>query len=270
MRLVIGKLLTKAESTSSPAEAEALLVKAQHLATRHAIDLGRARLEAAGAVREIVEERTVTIGRPRQPHLVVLRRLYVAVAEVNDVTVLLRGTEAVLHPIGVASDLDTTHALYLSLAAQLRQATEAWLVSDERPAGLHTTSARNFFGHGFVNRITGRLRQARDEAIAQALAEERERDEAQAASGPGEAGVHPGRSTASSSKAQPSTALSSTSLVLQSKADEVAGFIAANYGRVGTRSTRAGRSQAGAGSAMRAGGRAADRAHLRASRPITG
>ena len=75
--LIIGKLLRKAEQTTA-GEAEALWQKAQELATRHSIDLALARLaDERARQREVVEERSVVIGRKGQHHITLLRHLFV-------------------------------------------------------------------------------------------------------------------------------------------------------------------------------------------------
>ncbi len=64
----ITKLLAKAEATEFEAEAEALVAKAQELATAHSIDLATARArQAARGARVSPAQRTVVTGeRGRQ------------------------------------------------------------------------------------------------------------------------------------------------------------------------------------------------------------
>ncbi|WP_203568466.1 DUF2786 domain-containing protein [Aestuariimicrobium ganziense] len=245
----IGKLLRKAETTDSVDEAEALMAKAQALATRHAIDLAVARFEHSERERrEGVEERVVTIGRPRQPHLVLRRRLFGAVAEVNDVTVLLRGTEATLYPIGFPSDLDVVEAIYRSLEAQMTRAADEWIRRSGTP--LHTTQARTMFYEGFVARIHARLVKARDEALWQA--------------DPG-----PAKSLRERVLRPRGDELSSTALALRAKRQEVDDFIRTSYPRLATRTTRARVAGGHAGRrAHEAGRTAADRARISGQRAL--
>lgn len=244
--LVIGKLLRKAETTDSAAEAEALLAKAQSLATRHAIDLAVARMAHADREeREGVEERTVVIGRPRQPHLVPRRRLFSVIADVNDVMVLVRGTDATLYPIGFPSDLDVVEAMHRSLDRQMAKEAEQWL----RTSGttLHTTQARTLFYEGFVTRIHTRLRAAREAELW--AADGSEAPEIRGHAGRGGRG---GRSQE----------LTSTALALRAKKSEVDEFVRTNYPRLGSKSNRR-RTVDQAGLRAHAAGRsAADRARL--------
>ena len=129
---IIGKLLRKAETTHSADEADALMAKAQELATRYSIDLAVARhADARAQSRELVEERTMAIGRPRQRHVSALRRLYTVIAQLNDVEVLMRGGEAEVFPIGMPGDLDTVEALYRSLVNQMVASADRWIDSGE-------------------------------------------------------------------------------------------------------------------------------------------
>lgn len=263
---VIGKLLRKAETTTSAEEADALMAKAQELATRYSIDLARARYaDAQAQARELVEERTLVIGRPRQRHVVALRRLYTVIAQVNDVEVLMRGGESEVYPIGMPSDLDTTEALYRSLVVQMTAGADRWLESgahqglsrpvrrgpwvvEQRP--VHPSTARGVFYDGFIERIHGRLVEAQTRAMDEAFAEER-------AKGTPSAPAH-------------GKEVSSTALALRAKAEEVGDFIAAKYPRVGIRRSRgydAGQHTERIRSAGRA---AADRASLKGQQALRG
>lgn len=262
--LVIGKLLRKAETTDSAAEAEALLVKAQELATRYSIDLARARhADAQAHARELVTEREVALGRPGQPHLAIIGHLFTGIARLNDVTVLMRGTGALVYPVGLPSDLDAVEALHASLATQLARAADDWLDTGEyRSSDLHRTTARGLFARAFVERVLARLEAARDEAMDAALRE--------AGEPPAGRGTRRGHSSGEPrSGARASTELSSTALALRAKQREVDDFLAEHYPRLGTRRARlTRRTGTGARRAGAAGRAAGDRAHLRGQRPI--
>ncbi|MGA4670530.1 DUF2786 domain-containing protein [Propionibacteriaceae bacterium Y1923] len=236
---VIGKLLRKAETTHSREEADALVTKAQELATRYSIDLALARrADELSQSREVVEERTVVIGRPRQRHVTALRRLFTVIAQVNDVEVLMRGGESEVYPIGMPSDLNTVEALYRSLVVQLVAAADRWLASGahrELSGSVHTSTARGVFYDGFIQRIASRLSAAQARAVEEAVARER-----------------------------PATGkeLSSVALAMRAKSAEVGEFISAKYPRVGVRRTRVSHAGQQTESIRAAGRRAADQASL--------
>lgn len=250
---VIGKLLRKAETTHSTEEADALVAKAQELATRYSIDLARARhADAQAQLRELVEERTLSIGRPRQRHVGALRRLYTVIAQLNDVEVLMRGGESAVFPIGMPSDLDTVEALYRSLVTQMIAAADRWIESGEHrdltrlvrrgssvvPATVHTSTARGVFYDGFIQRIGLRLSEAKDHALGEALEQER-------------------------AEAPPSgRELSSVALALRAKSDEVGDFISTRYPKLGVHRPRVNHAGHHTETIRAAGRRAADGARL--------
>lgn len=262
--LVIGKLLRKAETTDSREEADALMAKAQELATRYSIDLAVARHAGAqDAQRELVEEREVVLGRPGQKHLKVLSSLFVQLAHLNDCSVLHRGGDASVYPVGFGSDLDTVEALYRSLAAQMAAAADDWLATGEhrqtevlvrsgsrvvaRPT--HSTTARGMFYAAYIERVVARLTTAHDQAMDEALRE---------------AG-----SSSSGRDAASGAELSSTALALRAKEREVDDFLATAYPRLGRRTVRpTRRGGQGARVASAAGRAAADRAQLRGQRSV--
>ena len=270
---VIGKLLRKAETTASSAEADALMAKAQELATRYSIDLARARYaDTKAQERELVEERSMGIGRPRQRHVAALRRLYTVIAQLNDVEVLMRGGEAEVYPIGMPSDLDATEVLYRSLVAQMVAAADRWLASGEHRdlerhvrrghrvvrEPVHTSTARGVFYDGYIHRIHLRLTVARDTALDQAITDELATRAGPPAPGKDGSGLLPGRE------------LSSTALALRAKSEEVGDFIAAKYPKVGIKRSRA--STAGQHTErIRAAGRAAaDGARMSGQKAVGG
>ena len=256
---VIGKLLRKAETTHSPDEADALMAKAQELATRYSIDLALARhADAQTQQREIVEERSLTIGRPRQRHVSALRRLYTSIAQLNDVEVLMRGGEAQVFPIGMPSDLDTVEALYRSLVAQMISSADRWIESGQHreltrlvrrgttmvPGSVHSSTARGVFYDGFIQRIQLRLTEAKDRAVGRAFEQER-------------ADAPPvGRE------------LSSLALALRAKSEEVSDFISTKYPKVGVHRPRLNHAGHHTETIRAAGRQAADRARLSGQRAL--
>ena len=182
----ISALLAKAERTDNAHEAEAYLMKAQQLATAASIDLALARAHAAmGQRRAEPEMRTVTIGekgRRANPHLIAL---FVAIAHANDAHVDIASNSTFVMSYGMPSDLDVIEAMYALLSVQMVAQSQAWLASGqwrgtnyvrvertswrtrrvERPHTAQT--ARTAFYRGYVERITERLGEAKEQALAQ-------------------------------------------------------------------------------------------------------
>lgn len=272
---IIGKLLRKAETTSSAEEADALVAKAQEWATRYSIDLALARqADARTQQREVVEERTMVIGRPRQRHVVALRRLYTVIAQVNDVEVLMRGGESEVFPIGMPSDLDTVEALYRSLVVQMVAAADRWLEQGEHreltrlvrrggtvvAGSVHTSTARGVFYDGYIQRIGSRLAEAQARAVEEAIARDRGPVVGAGRTGRGSGGLGSGTGQE----------LSSVALALRAKSEEVGEFISAKYPRLGVRRPRASHAGHHTETIRNAGRRAADHARLSGQQALDG
>jgi hypothetical protein len=127
---IIAKILAKAERTNHEAEREMLFARAQTLSTRHSIDLALARQHTAKAEqREVPEERTVVIGQSRTKGLARLVRLFLNIAEVNDVKCLISGDSTVVYAYGFPSDIEVVEALYASLSVQMVHAATQYIRS---------------------------------------------------------------------------------------------------------------------------------------------
>ena len=173
----IGALLAKAESTDSLHEAEALVAKAQQLATTHAVDLATARQRTARRHRrEQVTQRKVSLGRRGETGLRHRVQLFVVIAHVNDVQVDVARDSTYVLAFGFPSDLDVVDALYGSLATQMTAAATAAIRRGEHrddqywsdAAGGWRSDARVYrtnFNDGFVATIGERLAQARAAAL---------------------------------------------------------------------------------------------------------
>lgn len=173
----IGALLAKAESTDSLHEAEALVAKAQQLATTHAVDLATARQRTARRHRrEQVSQRKLALGRRGETGLRHRVLLFVAIAHVNDVAVDVARDSTYVLAFGFPSDLDVVDALYGSLATQMTAAATAAIRRGEHredqywsdAAGGWRSDARVFrtnFNDGFVTAISDRLAAARQAAL---------------------------------------------------------------------------------------------------------
>jgi hypothetical protein len=258
---LIAALLRKAESTTSEHEREVAMSRAQVLASRHSIDLAVARAHSAKAEkRETPEERGIRVGFKGQKGLNKFVRLYLAIAEANDVRCLVSHDSTWVFPYGFPSDIDMVGTLYESLVVQMVGACEAFLASPERSAlteeryddwrgvwvtkKVHGSVVRRSFYDGFTSRIGRRLRDARTEAEAAAVA-----------------------SDVQDPQVVPVNGLPvSTALVLADKKAEVAAFLEEAKVRRGVRGTWRGGSRrypASSSTARVAGRDAADRARVR-------
>jgi hypothetical protein len=173
----IGALLAKAESTDSLHEAEALVAKAQQLATQHAVDLATARQRTQRRNRrEPLTQRKVTLGRRGERGLRHRVLLFVAIAHVNDVQVDVARDSTYVIAFGFPSDLDVVEALHGSLATQMTAAATAAIRRGDHKedrywsdaAGTWRSDARVFrtsFNDGFVAAIDQRLSEARAAAL---------------------------------------------------------------------------------------------------------
>jgi hypothetical protein len=249
----IGALLAKAESTDSDHEAEALVSKAQQLATLHAVDLATARQRTQRRQRrEQVEQRKLVLGRRGEMGLRHRVLLYVKVAHVNDIEVDVARDSTYVIAFGFPSDLEVVDALYASLATQMTAAASAAIRRGEHKddpywsdaAGAWRTDARVFrsaFNDGFIAAVADRLRDAR----AAALATDREAD-------------------------APAASRTGSALVLVAKAAEVTAF---HRQTSDARGTWRGQRHLGAPSSprgRRAGRAAGHAARLSSARPISG
>lgn len=250
----IGALLAKAESTDSTHEADALVAKAQQLATLHAVDLATARQRAQRRNRrETVEQRKRMIGRRGEAGLRHRVLLYVQVAHVNDVKVDVARDSTYVLTFGFPSDLEVVDALYGSLATQMTATANAAIARGEHKEDLYWSDAanawrsdarvfRSAFNDGFIDAVAERLQRARASALA-------------------ESGAPPNGAAAAPSKGE---------LVLVAKAAEVASFHNATSD---ARGTWRGTARAGAPwspGAHSAGDSAGRRARLSAQRGIAG
>ncbi len=266
---LIAKLLKQAEGTPYEHEADAFMARAQQLATRHSIDLAMARAHTARAEqRDRPIERTVRIGTPGSKGLTQFTRLFLCVAEVNDLRCLIARDSSLVYAYGFDDDITLAETLYASLVVQMSAASERWLraghylserVWSERQFAHVTPSkaaARIEFHKGFAHRIHERLIEAKERAESAAGAE---RVGAMTTTAPGAGG--PGRE------------LTSMALVLRAKRAEVESA----YDQ-GVRSHRARGSWGGerrqrhgaSAQARGAGRRAADSARLTNRREIAG
>jgi hypothetical protein len=160
----IRALLTKAESTEFPDEAEALTAKAQELMTRHAVDA--ALLDDGSPARTDVATRRVHVD---DPYVQAKVQLLGAVADANGVRLVWYRGLGIATLVGLAGGLDAVELLFTSLLLQVGQA----LAAAERAAGRRSGSRgfRRAFLLGYAGRVGERLTGAREEATREAARE---------------------------------------------------------------------------------------------------
>jgi len=156
----IRALLTKAEATDYPAEAEALTAKAQDLMTRHAIDEALVHAEAGDAI--FVSGRRIHIDHPYALEKAILLN---AVAKANRVKAVWSDFAASMTLVGVPTDLEQIEMLFTSL---LIQATRAMTEAGEETRA-HGASRSSSFRRSFLIAYATRIGQRLDEATEQAV-----------------------------------------------------------------------------------------------------
>jgi len=227
-------------------------MKAQQLATLASVDLAVARARTARReARQQPESRTTTIGekgRRANPHLIAL---FVAIAHANDAKVDVAANSTYVIGYGMPADLDVVETIFASLAVHMVQASQGYVTGRtwagesyvaaasrgrRRQRRPHTAqTARAAFYRAYVERISERLAQARQEALVQ-VARER----------PSRTGDE----------------MSGGVLVLRHKAAEVRSFHAQESRARGSWSGYSGAVRRATGTAAEAGRTAASRARL--------
>ncbi|MFF5175932.1 DUF2786 domain-containing protein [Micromonospora sp. NPDC000089] len=158
----VRALLAKAESTTFPAEAEALTGKAQELIARHSLD--RALVEATAERPDLPGG--VRLGT-EAPYAGAKALLVQEVAAANRCESVWSDDLGFATVLGFAGDLEAVELLYTSL---LVQATTAMLRgrAERKARGRRTKAYDESFLNAFALRIGERLRAAADEANRQA------------------------------------------------------------------------------------------------------
>jgi hypothetical protein len=153
----VRALLTKAESTDFPEEADAFTAKAQELMARHRID--HALLVATTGERDQPVTRRVSIDNPYEAPKTLLLQV---VAEANSCRAVWMKRFGFTTVVGFPTELDSTELLFTSLLVQATRAmTQAKPNSDKY--GRNTTrSFRQSFLTAYASRIGERLNAATD------------------------------------------------------------------------------------------------------------
>ena len=149
----IRALLAKAESTTFPAEAEALSAKAQELMARHRID----RLALDAGVTDGVVGRRIWLD---DPYADAKASLLGAVAAANRCRSIQLTSLGMCHVIGFATDLDVVELLHTSLLVQATTAIAAAGPQRDSRGRSRTRSFRQSFLIAYAHRIGWRLREA--------------------------------------------------------------------------------------------------------------
>ena len=129
----IRGLLTKAESTEFPEEAEALTAKAQELMTRYAVDAALLEVGQSPAEGRGVDTRRVHV---RDPYVRAKMQLLAAVAEANDVRLVWYSNLGIANLVGVRADVAAVELLFTSLLLQVAQALSAAEGPPGAPGGV--------------------------------------------------------------------------------------------------------------------------------------
>ncbi len=167
----IAKILRQAERASNEHERSAFLAKAQSLASHHSIALAVARAHTDGEERrEDPVEETVVIGEHGKRGLSRYVRLLLNIAAANDLRCLISHDSTRVFLYGFRGDIQIAKALYESVLVQMVTDCQAFL-RDEGPRGTPTITRRLAFYEGYAMRIGQRLRDVRERAHAQAVAQ---------------------------------------------------------------------------------------------------
>lgn len=158
----IQALLTKAERTEFPAEAEAFMAKAQELMTVHAID--EAMLASKGKSNDEIITKSIAV---ENPYAGAKMNLLAHICRTNGTQVITSkthgydGKKKSIVLIGWKSEVENTEVLFTAL---LLHATRAMLAAKPAP-GENTKSFRQSFLIGYGSRIGSRLEEARKAAV---------------------------------------------------------------------------------------------------------
>ncbi|MFD6884108.1 DUF2786 domain-containing protein [Rhodococcus sp. DT1] len=160
----IRGLLSKAESTDFPDEAEALTAKAQELVTRYA--LGSALLTGTTRLTDPVRGRRLHLDGPYIKEKVLL---LTAIGDANRVRTVWFTRVQIATVVGTVADLAQVELLFTSLLVQATRALGAAGTAGRR--GGSATAFRRAFLTGYAKRVGERLREADARATAGAAAD---------------------------------------------------------------------------------------------------
>lgn len=182
---VLGKiraLLSKAESTEFPEEAEALSGRAQALMAKYSID--HALLAAAEGDEEKPGGRRIPVDNPYESPKV---QLLTEVARANRCRPVWLKELGLVTVVGFEADLDAVELLFTSLLVQASSAMMRTGAKKDQAGRSRTRAFRQSFLISYAYRIGERLADAADSAVREATEEESARDSGAAPAGPGTA-----------------------------------------------------------------------------------
>ena len=167
----VRALLSKAESTEFPEEAEALTARAQELIARHSIDA--ALLQTSHGAKEEPIGRRLFIDAPYEPPKALLLQV---IAEANRCRTVWNKTLGLSTVVGFPADVRAAELLFTSLLVQATTAMVQTGSRQDRNGRSRTRSFRQAFLSSFTDRIGERLRGAVDHAVREAADETRRAD----------------------------------------------------------------------------------------------
>jgi len=162
----VRALLSKAESTEFPEEAEALTARAQELIARHSIDA--ALLHTNHEAKDEPIGRRLFIDTPYEPPKALLLQV---IAEANRCCTVWHKTLGLSTVVGFPADVRAAELLFTSLLVQATTAMVQTGSRQDRHGRSRTRSFRQAFLSSFTDRIGERLRGAVDDAVREAAAE---------------------------------------------------------------------------------------------------
>jgi Protein of unknown function (DUF2786) len=163
----IRGLLAKAESTSFPAEAEALTAKVADLVAKYGVD--QALLADAGKTRDEIGRRDLVVDKPYALDKCMLLVEIANALRCEHIRTARKGRPMIMTLIGFESDMERVELLYTSLLVQAaRQLTR---IQPPAGSGVSTIAYRKSWSTGFSSAVGQRLQEAERRAATEAATE---------------------------------------------------------------------------------------------------
>ena len=165
---LVRALLTKAESTTFPDEADAFTAKAQQLMARHAIDAALVAAHGGGGGRDVPGGRRLPVD---DPYANAKATLVHCVAQANRAHAIVNKEIGLVTIMGFEADLDIVELLVTSLLVQATAAMAATGRRVDRSGTSRTRSFRQSFLMAYAIRVGERLQEANAATVEEATAE---------------------------------------------------------------------------------------------------